>query len=1339
MNRRGFLKSIYGFPTALSAVAGLPGSHLALLAETLQTATHHLDHAAPCATEFLLDNVLDHPLYYWPRTLLNYRIACDHPIDLKRYQLRCTETNESIPFQLAPAGPANSTALLRFFSDLPVSAKRTYRLIPGSPAASSPAITSTTAGDTITLNSGPMQIRIPATQQVTGAAPGPIQQVCRGGKWVGSSTLSFPTHRILSITAEPIELGPLFHAYKLTYAIEGGGKYTATIEVMAGTDFVRLYEEMHVIPPEGGGVFNFTWTGCEYTHRQMPNHPYPFPIHMPPQHTYEDYPWEPITQKQANTHLGVIAGTSSTGEMTSELGVFQPWPAFIVGNFATFWSNPTSDAASIFIDRAELWIDPDYPIWSPSKRLTVKFFYADNQLSWHYPLEVGSRSTCLSFYDHAKDKEAMATMERAAVPRPDGEPYGDPSCYGLFLQNRYGTISLDRVKDWQLTYAGAQPPVIFNTRQTRSLDAFEHNVLHSDIVEQLMLTGTRQNGGFGPVPHRKIMDSWVGDYNQYNASMSEPQRRRITAHLLIQAYVCAGEDYMPMIPMLSGHPNFLSDVKSVPVGMAFLFPDHPQAKIWAAEWDRFLIMNTRYHTRPQVNTWDARGGRWTENLGTYVWGFVRPSLRADFLERQRDHQEHFTTPQIVQLGDWLVNALSAPFNGETPEVYATLNLRDAHLWGVVAPGTGPRRLHPPMGAHAERRKTPRAMWYIGRALQQYAPLTAEHLMWASRPTDQDQEQVPGTPDVWKIMYAEPDNLGTNPHLRTAKYTGFGITMRAAVDTPEELSVHLLQVDDGPNYRWGVPGEGGCGLVYYFAAGKGWSHNGKEDEGDRFVQDTDLGSNFGVWKGGKYVSIGQNVLSQPLYDLDYAQQAELIPRTGPTSYCTPEYVHRRVLLAGADYFVLYDHLFNESVGHRFSWFVHQGDDFPSITQVRGFDRRDADAYTALETKTTKGRWYDGKGDSMAVITHKPNITVQRTPYGASVHTPDSQDMVFMNPNGLRYEAAGILFDGASAIIRQRGQAFEIAQFHGKTISAAGLTFTTPNPDLGFSARIASNKNFTGKIYAPTPATIEITGLNPAGAMYLNGEKLGTPIQLPAGHHTWEHTDTQPKPLAPVILRTEIRSGAARLYATPCAAATQYRAELSDDNGATFKPVITSPTPTVDLTGLTNGKKYHARLIALNDHQQSDPGPEYPLYITREMPDPPAGLVSRLHMGRVTLTWGEALGVTEYRLYKRQQGQQAFTQIYHGLDRTYEDHEPSIRPANPIPDSVPDLKAPAAAIWEYAVTSANPNGEGPRSRICDTDPASWRNWDPRPDEPFRRANVASKFGTPPNDGFGFYYPA
>ena len=81
-----------------------------------------------------------------------------------------------------------------------------------------------------------------------------------------------------------------------------------------------------------------------------------------------------------------------------------------------------------------------------------------------------------------------------------------------------------------------------------------------------------------------------------------------------------------------------------------------------------------------------------------------------------------------------------------------------------------------------------------------------------------------------------------------------------------------------------------------------------------------------------------------------------------------------------------------------------------------------------------------------------------------------------------------------------------------------------------------------------------------------------------------------------------------------------------------------------------------------------------------------------------------------------GDTKFSLFYRGLNRVYLDRRAGIQAANPNPNN-PNV-ATHGDIVEYCVTAVNGNGESARSRIADTDPASWRNWDPKPGEAFRR---------------------
>ena len=1344
-----------------AAIASLYTSKAFSLAASPQSSSPPL---TPNRDIFRLHAPLGNPFYSWPRSLLSYPVEGDPQFSMATHALECIESKVAVPFQISASGfagrgPAASRSLL-FLSDLPAGETRTYKLVPHASAANAETqkpLAIANEETRITIDTGAIQIRIPASQEVRGDAPGPILEVSRGGRWIGSSKLAIAASRIARIETEQLEAGPLRSSHRITYSTDSGLKYAATVECTAGMDFVRLREDMEAIPEDTTGAFDFAWTGCRFSHRQGPNHPYNFP--RQPFEDYARYPWEAIAPSQMDTQFGVSPGIDATGRLPFSVRLFEPWSDALAASFANFWGEDSSDAAAIFIDRLDQWEDHEYAIWHASQRIAVEFVYANPTLHFVWKIARGSRSTCLSFYDHTKDIDAMQVLERNVRGiKSERMIYRTglfPDSHALELQNWHATLDLNKVKGWSLAYPGdaAPPKPLFTNAPYRNADEFYLSVAHSEFLSQLALSGVRQNNGFGPTSSRQILESWVPGYQVFRSQMSEAQRQQIEAILLFLGYVHAGEDYMPMQPMLAGHPNFLSDVKSTPAGIAFLFPAHPDAETWADEYEAFLRLNTRYHTRPAVDAWEARGGRWTENLGTYVWAFLRPASRGASLLRQRDAIERLCGPQLAQIGDWLVNALSAPFAGESAMTMKRVEAESArnegarrHYWGIVSPSAGPRRLHPPIGAHSERRKTPRTMWYLGNALKNYSPLIAEHLMWAARPTDQDMEATVDQGDPYNAIYPKVDNKGTNPHLQAAKYTGYGITLRAAVDTPQELSIHLVQIDDGPNYRWGIASEGACGGIYFYANGKGYSHNGGEDAGDRIDQDTDFCTNFGVWKDGAFRAIGQNVLSRPLYDLSFAQFAQIVPRQGTDSYSWPEYVSRNVLLAGDDYFIIHDQVFNPEVAHRFSWFVRKCDDFPHITLLSGIRREDASLLTSVETDTTSGRWIEGTGDSIALVTHKENVCADRAPFGARVSAVGGTDLVFLGHDSIEFDEGGNAFAGTAGIIRDRAGATEIALFHGTHIAAAGFSFTTSNTDLGISATISGSGTVRGFFFAPASTEIEIglpSRLDKA-ALYIDGvETSGTQtagrvsLTLPSGKHQWELTLGQPEPLVPRIDRTEYTVGGAIIYGTREASASTYILELSKDNAQTWTEIKRASEPLFTLADLKPGEKYHVRLLARNDASSSAPGPEYPLYVTQDPPPPPDGLNVELSRGRARITWGEVLGVAEYRLYRKTAKESAFTVAYAGRETHWEDANPSIEPSARPVSSAETLRNTPMPTCEYHITSVNPIGESAPSRKANTDPTSWRNWNPIHEEPFRRSVELSE-GTLPNDGGDRYYP-
>ena len=260
--------------------------------------------------------------------------------------------------------------------------------------------------------------------------------------------------------------------------------------------------------------------------------------------------------------------------------------------------------------------------------------------------------------------------------------------------------------------------------------------------------------------------------------------------------------------MLAGHPNFLMDARGVAGVAAALFPHHPQADVWRHEFELAVARNLKYHTRPDVKAWNALGGRWTENQGCYVLAMLRPLSQAQYLLHETYGDYVALYPSLSKLWSFLVGSLSAPVGGV--------------------------RRFPSLGAHSAARPVNNyQLLQWGDALFNYDPLLAEALYsLGDKNRGGFEEQGAGTSHYRPLANRpEAETHGTRPQLESAKYTGYGYVLRSETYDPEEMTVELIQIDEGPNYRWGIAGSGGCGSLCYYAADKNWSAQRPEDMGD----------------------------------------------------------------------------------------------------------------------------------------------------------------------------------------------------------------------------------------------------------------------------------------------------------------------------------------------------------------------------------------------------------------------------------------------------------------------------------------------------------------------------
>ncbi|MDR2139716.1 MAG: hypothetical protein LBP50_09225 [Tannerella sp.] len=1286
--------------------------------------------------EIVLADPLEHPLYEWPETLLSYEVFSDVPLSDTDLCLTDRESGRQIPFQWVPSYEA-TRATLYVFSGLKPGESRTMVLQRGKPEYR-PPMQVENDGVWITVTTSRFSVRLPAARtDPSGEVPGPVSGFS-GDRihWLGHAFFEANSAPLRSLEVRSVSVGALFAEFELVYLFADGAEYKARVRCVEGYDFVELREWMDGFGEGKHTAWRLEWTRFAPTHRQAPNHPYGAP--KKEASGFGRYDWETVGQTMLDSHHGINRPSSADGRIPFELGIFGNWPAETNLTSAVFWDEKTDRSIGAFVQDMAFWNDRQYAIWHDTRVLSIKFFYRDSLLRWSYPVRNGTRSTAISFYPHSNDIRYMEELEALTKPRLNRDSMYctvkmSQLSYISFLQNRHSTLDLNVVKTWQLTYPeeAAIPAPVFNARNRGTVRDFMQRFFYGAFSNELAVSGPCQNSGYGPTASRAFYDSYTDRLLLLLPEMTREERRRMIAMFLLHTYVAAGEEYMPMRHMLSGHPNFLSDVKSVPAFAAFLFPEHPRAQEWADLFEKYIDLNSHYHTRPHVRAWDATGGRWTENLNTYLWAFIRPAIRADYALGLRDGKKRMAGERMAMIGAYVMNALSAPVGA------GSFDPSDRHHWGAVTPERAPARVIPPRGAHAVRRMLPAACWLLGKEFENYDPLLSENLRYLARPDFQDAGMSIRDENAFSCMYpTDTDDSGTPPQLESIKLTGHGIILRAAVGTDDELSIHLGQIDNGPNYRWGIAGQGGCGVIYFYAGGKSYSDNGKEDVGDRRLQDTDLTTNFGVFKDGRFKSVGKNELTEPFYDLSVGQFAEI--RASETKHdAWPEYQGRSILLVGSDYFLIYDDVYNRNISGRFSWFTRPDEPLPELEVLKGGGADYTYSTKKPEFVTHSGResrgvWFDGTGDFLTFVSHRKGYRPQATPYGCIVRTPEGYtDYVFRNDLPVDVREEGCLFSGTAGLIRRKQVERELAVFHGSRIGADGFEMQIRHLGAGLSAVFTDPVRVRGRFYCKDAAEVTFKwekGLPPALHCYADGEELpvvtaenGFTVTFPAGKHVWNISDGLPVLPVPRIAGTRNRNGQVEVTVVPVAGASGYRFEYSTDAGKNWTAAGEQSQPKRVFRPRSGEAKGYVRIAAVNREHASPPSIIYPVYFTTARPHFPDGLRVVPEKGQTCLHWGKVLGCDRYGLYRRNREGQPWKRLYFGSDTRFV-----------------DPTCTEGMICEYAVSAFNGNGESDRSHAVTTDPLSWLNFVPVANEPFRR--VIGGENPVDNDGNATptYYP-
>ncbi|THF84579.1 fibronectin type III domain-containing protein [Cohnella fermenti] len=1243
--------------------------------------------------QILIEDQLQMVGYAWPRTLLGF----DRPDEEAAAEEAwlADADGEAVPFQWRRTDNATRLCMV---ADLPTGAKRRFEWRSGAapaPGTSYDRMTVARENDRVQVNNGRLIVMFAEhpfedgelfALRLAGCAAEGVARIDGGGR------------KLVAAEGTVTESGPVFTECEFVCRFEGEAEYRATVTVAAGMDYMELRERMSGFAAGESAVLAIEWRSF------APKRRYTKPRSVEPIDRYLE----------------------GNGDLPFRVTPYDNAICWHQAKAAAFADDEV--AAAVFVKDSGFWDDGEYALWGSPPSLALRFRWSRRRqaLRWAYPLASGTRCTAIALYP---------AQEEAAAP---GESYVEE----LWLWHEF--LSLDKVKNWKLAWEERQSeyPRLFREEwlPRRMHDWFGDSTAKPTpgdmdaIVDRLSFC-LHQPGNLSPVAAREFY-AWASTFDLAAPAMSPGQFDRLKAAWAFMAYAHNEECFMPVTNMLAGHPNFLVDVRSVPALMAALFPAHPDARRWKEDFERSMALNVKYHVRPDVSFWGTRGGRHTENLACYTLYNLQAMLNPVMAITRVWGEHPVAYPNYAKWLSWLLNTLTAPVEGAR------------HI-----PSQGAHA-----GGHIDDYAAPLTLRTAAFGLRAIEPLLAEYLLRAS-PADARgyAEREPNT-DIWRAADPAPHdgNTGTLPPLRTAAYTGYGFVLRSAVGERAEASVHLQQIDEGPNYRWGRAGRGGCGVITYFADGKRLSFNRKEDVGDDNMGDVQACCNFGVLYGHEFRSVGRRELTEPLLDLGFAQFARVL--AGP--YASPAYHSRSVLMSGSDYIIVYDQVGDMRVRGRFSWFVHERDPFPTICQLKpgvsGYDAAPGipvevgpGAYRNVNDES-KGKYYDGHGHFLTLVSPHGKgdygylLGVQAMGYGAMVTLNDRRDFVFRDEAAIAFDEGGIVFDGHAGIVRQySAKKAEAALFIGSRIGVAGVVAeliaadTEDEADVeaggealpaGFSF-VRNGDELSGSYAGRGGAVVTLTLPEPlrglAYRLYVAGialeplEDRGHRIsfRLPAGGGQWEWTDRLPTPARVQIAGYLASSGLAELVWEPAAGAESYEIAVSDDGGATWTAAASGIAgETMDasrqlrtrLAG-TNGTKRHVRIMAVNRDRRGPWSMDYPVYFTGEPPERADGLrVARTGRG-FRLTWGWQLGATSYRLYRRERGESEFALVYEGIQHMHED------------DS-----ADPARVYEYGVAACNGNGEGLVTPPRDTAPGGLVDWDPRPDEHYRRYTRSHEYG-------------
>ncbi|MGI6313969.1 MAG: hypothetical protein ACOXZI_06610 [Candidatus Cryptobacteroides sp.] len=1290
---------------------------------------------------FSMKDNINLPTYSWPSTLISYSLNFSEGVSGES-DLILTDnlTGETVPFQFTNVikrGGKIYSADINFITHLPSGGKFSYSLKTGKSDSShnqtglfvekkQDGVRASNNLISFFLPNSPSESMLFKVNDLSGPAE-------------GVAYLNCGQRKLISAKVSQIESGAIISSYKIDCTFDNNGTYSISLKLVKDYSFVIIDEEISGFEANENVSMDMVWNHWEGKWRfstmwdrvVRPNnnwHEIDKPIYT--SYSKEDPFW---------TGHGTIEDPSD--KMLFRLASFGGNSVREQTPLISFWGD-SSRELGVFVYDHNKWDDRKYGVWQQEPDISIYFRYKDKQLYYIFPLVSGSRSSAVAVYDKNAGESACARFGVALDALGDRRFKSNSVIfrYANLLHSWYGLLNLNMVKDWVLEYPeyGKRAEFAFSSNLDRMDSRRFVKEMKSSPMAYYML-GLNAFPGIHSIEHRGYYGKLVQSYQEYYSELTPEELARTEALLLLAGYVNMTEAMNAIRTCIAGTANMAADGWSVPSFCAAMFPEHPMAQTWSRFFEKSLELYGLFYTRPEVQTYGSKGGRWAESLGIYNWAYLKPTITGNIALVSVGQDNCFANPYMVSRAEWMRDMLTAPV------VVKRKHETEAY----------PQRVYTAHGAHSGGRFVEQfaAVYEIGKFIENYEPIIAENMYWCGK-IGACQEGKQGDSNwgpVFSSVY-DTKNNGTNPHLTSVKYTGHGIVLRSGVDTSEELSIHLEQVDKGPNYRWGNQGDGNSGGIYFYAGGKIWSGHENESAGDHSQNDLDNVCNFGVMKDGRFQTIGYNELKRPLFNLDVAQFAEVVSVDKPGMSSWPEYESRSIMLVGTDYFLIFDQTgTNWRANNRFAWFVNKEDALPNIIFFGAQARRDH--WTTSSTFSSRGFYRDAIGSQLTLVTHKsdirplggtlvrpqilpddsifefvPSNRTLQTQGVQEIQTSNSRDIIFRDRDYIDCTKQLYSFKGNAGVARRMNDGtIQLVIFKGSHISLGKVSLSVESDsDCAVAMSFKGGSYALGKFDNYGNSKLSVKGLS-GGKFYIDGaevEVLGESISLAKGSHSIEYTIGAPIPMSSEIVATEDIKGATKITISRPLNVDTVIIELSSDGGKNWDEIARTKDKEFTVSLKKKGK-YHVRAISLNGETRAVFAQEYPLYLNSSVPNTPDGLRLKLSDSKVSISWGKVLGVNSYRLFRKKNSEKNWTKVYEGSLNFWEDNLPEVVRCDRYPSNITTYKN-TKGFYQYYVISVNGRGQSKPSRIINTNPSSWANWYPHTELKFKRR---SAFWMPP----------